>query len=41
MSRWIEVCAIGDIDEEDLLRWDHDGRSFAIYNREKGILRHR
>jgi 3-phenylpropionate/trans-cinnamate dioxygenase ferredoxin component len=28
---WIEVCAVDDIDEEDVIRFDHDGRSFAIY----------
>ncbi len=38
MSEWIEVCATGDIDEEDLIRWDRGGRSFAIYNTEKGFF---
>lgn len=38
MSEWIEVCATSDIDEEDLIRWDHDGRSFAIYNTQKGFF---
>jgi 3-phenylpropionate/trans-cinnamate dioxygenase ferredoxin subunit len=28
---WIEACAIDDIDEEDVLRFDHGERSFAIY----------
>ena len=31
MSNWIEACAAGDIDEEDVIRFDHAGRSFAIY----------
>lgn len=31
MATWIEACAVGDIDEEDLIRFDHDGRTFAIY----------
>lgn len=31
MSNWIEACAAGDIDMEDVIRFDHAGRSFAIY----------
>jgi 3-phenylpropionate/trans-cinnamate dioxygenase ferredoxin subunit len=31
MTTWIEACAVGDIDEEDLIRFDHGGRTFAIY----------
>jgi 3-phenylpropionate/trans-cinnamate dioxygenase ferredoxin subunit len=31
MSDWIEACAAGDIDEEDVIRFDHAGRTFAIY----------
>jgi 3-phenylpropionate/trans-cinnamate dioxygenase ferredoxin subunit len=29
--RWIEVCAVDDIDEEDVIRFDHGDRTFAIY----------
>ena len=28
---WIEVCGIGEIEKADLIRFDHDGRTFAIY----------
>ena len=31
MSDWVEACAAGDIDEEDVMRFDHGGRTFAIY----------
>ena len=31
MSEWIEACAVDDIDEEDVIRFDHGGRTFAIY----------
>lgn len=31
MSEWIEVCAADEIDEEDVLRFDHSGHSYAIY----------
>jgi 3-phenylpropionate/trans-cinnamate dioxygenase ferredoxin subunit len=31
MSDWVEACAADDIDEEDVMRFDHGGRTFAIY----------
>lgn len=31
MSDWIEACTADDIDEEDVVRFDHAGRTFAIY----------
>lgn len=31
MSSWIKVCAADDIDEEDVIRFDHGGRTFAVY----------
>ena len=31
MGDWVDVCATDDIDEEDVMRFDRDGRSFAIY----------
>jgi 3-phenylpropionate/trans-cinnamate dioxygenase ferredoxin subunit len=31
MSEWIEACGIDDIDAEDVLRFDHGGRTFAVY----------
>jgi 3-phenylpropionate/trans-cinnamate dioxygenase ferredoxin subunit len=30
-DNWIEVCAAEEIDEEDVIRFDHAGRTFAIY----------
>ncbi|ACP23161.1 putative Rieske-like ferredoxin MocE (plasmid) [Sinorhizobium fredii NGR234] len=30
-SNWVEVCAADDIDEEDVIRFDHEGRTFAVY----------
>jgi 3-phenylpropionate/trans-cinnamate dioxygenase ferredoxin subunit len=29
---WIDACAPNDIEEEEVIRWDHDGRTFAIYH---------
>ena len=31
MSNWVEACAADDIDEEDVIRFDHGGRTFALY----------
>jgi 3-phenylpropionate/trans-cinnamate dioxygenase ferredoxin subunit len=28
---WIDACAAEDIDEEDVIRFDNGGRTFAIY----------
>ncbi|WP_166418014.1 MocE family 2Fe-2S type ferredoxin [Cochlodiniinecator piscidefendens] len=38
MSNWIEACATNDIDEEDLTRWDHEEKTYAIYNTENGFF---
>ncbi len=31
MSNWVEACAVGDIDEEDLIGFRHAGEDYAIY----------
>ena len=31
MAEWIEACEAEDVDEEDVMRFDHAGRTFAIY----------
>ncbi len=36
MSNWIEACAVDEIDEEDVLRFDHGERTFAIYHSPEG-----
>jgi len=28
---WVEVCGKDDIDEEDVIRFDHNGRTYAVY----------
>jgi 3-phenylpropionate/trans-cinnamate dioxygenase ferredoxin component len=33
MPQWIRACATGDIDAEDLIRFDHAGSTYAIYPR--------
>ena len=31
MAQWIEACGAGDVDEEEVFRFDHEGRVYAIY----------
>jgi 3-phenylpropionate/trans-cinnamate dioxygenase ferredoxin component len=31
MTQWIEACAKDAVAEEDVIRFDHDGRTFAIF----------
>jgi 3-phenylpropionate/trans-cinnamate dioxygenase ferredoxin subunit len=31
MGEWIAACAAGDIDPEDVIPVEHDGRDYAIY----------
>ncbi|ODA96559.1 Rieske family ferredoxin [Mesorhizobium sp. SEMIA 3007] len=31
MADWVEACAVDDVEEEDVIRFDHGGRSFAVY----------
>ena len=31
MATWIDVCNATDIEPEDVLRFDKDGRTFALY----------
>ena len=38
MSKWVEACATSDIDEEDLIRWEHEDNTFAIYNTPNGFF---
>ncbi len=31
MAEWTEVCDLEEIDEEDVIRFDHGDRTFAVY----------
>ena len=37
MADWIHACACDEINEEDVIGWDYDGRTFAIYNTADGF----
>ena len=30
-ATWVEACARDDIEPEDVIRFDHDGHTYAIY----------
>ncbi len=36
-TTWVVACAVDDIDEEDVLRFDHEGASYAVYRLAKGF----
>jgi len=31
LANWVEACTPGEIEAEDVIRFDHGGRTFAIY----------
>lgn len=31
MSGWVAACSQDEVDAEDVIRFDHEGRTFAIY----------
>ena len=31
MPQWIKACAADNIDDEDVMRFDHDGQTYALY----------
>ena len=33
---WVDVCAVDDIEEEDVIRFDHGERTFAVYRSLEG-----
>ncbi|MDZ4094296.1 MAG: MocE family 2Fe-2S type ferredoxin [Paracoccaceae bacterium] len=38
MPQWIDACATDDIDQEDLIRFDHAGQTYAIYHSPEGTF---
>ena len=35
-TQWIDACSVDEIDEEDVMRWDHGGRTYALYHSPDG-----
>ena len=38
MTDWIEVCSEDEVEFEDVMRFDHGGRSYAIYRSPEGAF---
>ena len=36
MAKWVDACSTNDIDAEDVIRFDHDERTFAVYRNHEG-----
>jgi 3-phenylpropionate/trans-cinnamate dioxygenase ferredoxin subunit len=36
MAEWIAACGTGDVAVEDVMRFDHGGRTFAVYHAPDG-----
>ena len=36
-TSWIVVCRVEDIDEEDVLRFEHSGKTYAVYHTPSGF----
>jgi 3-phenylpropionate/trans-cinnamate dioxygenase ferredoxin subunit len=36
--KWVPACGVDDIEEEDVMRFDHAGASFAIYRIADGFF---
>ncbi len=37
-QNWVKACSADDIDLDDLKRFDHGGKTFAIYKLDDGIF---
>ena len=35
---WVRACGVDDIDEEDLIRFDHGGKTYAVYKSPEGAF---
>lgn len=38
MSQWVEACSADAIEPEEVTRFDHGGRTFAVYRSRKGAF---
>lgn len=32
MAQWVAACSEGDVDQEDVMRFDHGGKTYAVYH---------
>ena len=38
MTNWIRACATDDIPDEDVIRFDHNGATYAIYRKDDAFF---
>lgn len=38
MATWVDACGVDEIEPEDVIRFDHGGRTFAIYRDPGGAV---
>ena len=38
MAEWIKACLIDDIDDEDVIRFDHAGKTYALYRKDDAFF---
>ena len=38
MAEWVDVCDAEEIELEDVIRFDHGARTFAVYRTESGAV---
>ena len=38
MSEWIEACATDDVEEEDVIRFDHGSKTYAVYRSPENLF---
>lgn len=31
MAQWVAACAVGEIDKEDVMKFDHAGKTYAVF----------
>ena len=36
MAEWVDACGAEEVPREDVIRWDHRGRTYAIYRAPEG-----
>ena len=37
MTQWIAACAFDDVDDDDVMRFDHAGHTYAVYRVEDQV----
>ena len=38
MTNWVQVCPVDELDEQDVIPFEHEGTDYAIYKSEDGAV---